>query len=77
MQVSKWGNSLAVRIPAAVVQALALREGDQIEITVQGARSFSVNKAPDVQERLKNLRTFRDRLPDDFHFSRADANGRN
>ena len=27
MQVSKWGNSLAVRLPAAVVEALALKEG--------------------------------------------------
>ncbi|WP_254045379.1 AbrB/MazE/SpoVT family DNA-binding domain-containing protein [Thiohalocapsa sp. ML1] len=25
MQVSKWGNSLAVRLPAAVVEALDLR----------------------------------------------------
>jgi antitoxin MazE len=29
MQVSKWGNSLAVRLPAAVVEALGLKEGDQ------------------------------------------------
>jgi antitoxin MazE len=32
MRVSKWGNSLAVRLPAALVKALKLREGDQIEI---------------------------------------------
>ena len=32
MQVSKWGNSLAVRLPAAVVEAQGLKEGDQIEI---------------------------------------------
>ena len=32
MQVSKWGNSLAVRLPAAVVDALGLKEGDQVEI---------------------------------------------
>jgi len=32
MQVGKWGNSLAVRLPAAVVEALDLKEGDQIEI---------------------------------------------
>ena len=30
MQVSKWGNSLAVRLPAAVVEALELKDGDQI-----------------------------------------------
>ena len=34
MQVAKWGNSLAVRLPAAVVEALELKEGDDIEIHV-------------------------------------------
>jgi len=34
MQVSKWGNSLAIRLPVAVVEALGLREGDEIEIEV-------------------------------------------
>ncbi len=42
MQVSKWGNSLAVRLPASVVQALELKEGDQIELHVHGERSFGV-----------------------------------
>ena len=28
MQVAKWGNSLAVRLPSAVVEALDLKEGD-------------------------------------------------
>ena len=32
MQVSKWGNSLVVRLPATVVEALKLKEGDEIEI---------------------------------------------
>ena len=34
MQIAKWGNSLAVRLPAAVVEALELKEGDEIEIFV-------------------------------------------
>jgi antitoxin component of MazEF toxin-antitoxin module len=38
MRVAKWGNSLAVRLPAAVVEALRLKEGDEIEIRVAGAR---------------------------------------
>jgi antitoxin MazE len=45
MQVSKWGNSLAVRIPATVVEALGLKEGDEIEITVAGERAFQVESA--------------------------------
>ena len=38
MQVSKWGNSLAVRLPAVVVKALGLKEGDEIEISIAGRR---------------------------------------
>ena len=42
MQVSKWGNSLAVRLPATVVDALGLKEGDQVEIQVAGKQVFAV-----------------------------------
>ncbi|MFY9976137.1 MAG: AbrB/MazE/SpoVT family DNA-binding domain-containing protein [Chromatiaceae bacterium] len=46
MQVAKWGNSLAVRLPAAVVEALALKEGDDIEILVADERRFEVRCKP-------------------------------
>jgi len=42
MQVSKWGNSLAVRLPTAVVDALGLKEGDEIEISIARKREFKV-----------------------------------
>jgi antitoxin MazE len=76
MQVSKWGNSLAVRLPAAVVEALELKEGDEIEIHVAEAREFAVARKPGRQELLKRLRVFRGRLPDDFKFDRDEANAR-
>jgi len=42
MQVSRWGNSLAVRLPAAVVDALGLEEGDEIELrAVRGKTACS------------------------------------
>ncbi len=41
MQVGKWGNSLAVRLPAAVVEALDLKEGDEIEIEVADPRTLA------------------------------------
>lgn len=31
LQVAKWGNSLALRIPAEVVRRLGLREGSTVE----------------------------------------------
>jgi len=76
MQVSKWGNSLAVRLPAAVVEALDLKEGDDIEIHVVDARSFGIEKSPDNRALLERLRKFRGRLPADFRFDRLEAHGR-
>lgn len=76
MQVSRWGNSLAVRLPAAVVEALQLREGDEIEIEVAGARAFAVRKRPGVRDLLARVRKLRGRLPADFRFDRLEANER-
>ena len=76
MQVSKWGNSLAVRFPASLVQALDLKEGEEIDLHLVGARSFEVVKKPSVQDLLVRLHQFRGRLPADFHFDRLEANER-
>jgi antitoxin MazE len=76
MQVSKWGNSLAIRLPAAVVDTLDLKEGDDIEIVVAGARTFGVKKAPSARDVLARLRKYRGRLPADFTFNRLEANER-
>ena len=76
MQVSKWGNSLAVRFPAGLVQALDLKEGEEIDLHLFGARSFEVVKKPSVKELLARLHQFRGRLPADFHFDRLEANER-
>jgi antitoxin MazE len=76
MQVSKWGNSLAVRLPVAVVEALSLQEGDQIEIQVSGKRALQVTKAPGARELLARLRKYRGRLPATFKFDRLEANER-
>ena len=74
MQVARWGNSLAVRLPAAVVEALGLKEGDQIDIQVAGRNAFEVSKAPGRRELLTRLRKYRGRLPASFRFDRLEAN---
>jgi antitoxin MazE len=76
MQVSKWGNSLAVRLPQAVVEALRLKEGDEIEITVAGAREFEVSRDRKREEALKRLRALKRPLPPGFKFDREEANAR-
>ena len=76
MQVAKWGNSLAVRLPAVVVEALNLKEGDDIEIQVAGERAFDIKRSESPIELLAHLRKFRGRLPDDFKFDRLEAHAR-
>jgi antitoxin MazE len=76
MRVSKWGNSLAVRLPASVVEALGLKDGDQLEIQVAGKQTFAVARVPGTLELLARLRKFRGRLPETFRFDRLEANER-
>ena len=76
MQVAKWGNSLAVRIPAAVVEALELTAGDEIEIHIADAREIVIARKPGREDFLQRLRAFRGRLPADFKFDRDEANAR-
>jgi len=76
MQVAKWGNSLAVRLPAAVVNALELKEGDHIEIRVVGGREFVVSRDQSRQRALDTLRKLRRPFPPGFVFDREEANER-
>ena len=76
MQVSKWGNSLAIRLPAAGVDALKLKEGDRVEILVAGEREFEVRRDQSRERALENLRKLRRRFPPGFVFDREEAHER-
>lgn len=76
MRVARWGNSLAIRLPASVVEALALKEGDEVEILLADEREFAVARKPTRADLLARLRAFRGRLPADFKFDRDEANAR-
>jgi antitoxin MazE len=76
MQVAKWGNSLAVRIPAAVVDVLNLKEGDDVEIRVPSERAFEIVRKPSRSDLIARLRKFRGQIPADFKFDREEANAR-
>jgi antitoxin MazE len=76
MRVSKWGNSLAIRLPAAVVKALELKEGDDIEIRVAGSRELEVSRDDSRQRALENLRKLRRPFPKGFVFDREEAHER-
>ena len=76
MQVSKWGNSLAIRLPAALVEALGLREGDDVTLHAAGSRTLGVFSTSSAKQLLARLRKFRGRLPKDFKFDRLEINER-
>ena len=76
MRVSRWGNSLAIRLPAAVVDVLGLREGDDVILRAAGEPAFDIEKTPGAKELLARLRRFRGRLPKDFKFDRLEATDR-
>jgi antitoxin MazE len=42
LQIAKWGNSLALRIPADYVRSMGIKEGDQVEasLTIDGGISI-------------------------------------
>ena len=76
MLIAKWGNSLALRLPKAVIEAMKLREGDSVEVHVVGARALEIAKTPTSKQLIARLRKYRDRLPEDFRFDRLEANER-
>ena len=76
MQVSKWGNSLAIRLPAGVVHALKLKEGDEIDIRVAGERAFDVERDRGRERALERLKALRKPLPSGWKFDRDEANAR-
>lgn len=76
MRVAQWGNSLAVRLPSAVVETLALKEGDQIEIRILDRSKFGVVRDRSGEKAIERMRRLRRPLPPGFTFDRRDANER-
>ena len=76
MRVSKWGNSLAVRLPRALVNDLDLKAGDRLEIVSADRGRLAIARD---QSRLRAIERMRARalpIPDDYAFDRDEANAR-
>ena len=76
MKVAKWGNSLAIRLPAAVVDIMGLKEGDEIDVRVVGTGGIEIERSKGLEEMLARLRKYRGIVPKDFKFDRLEANAR-
>lgn len=76
MQVSKWGNSLAVRLPKAVVEILGLKEGDDVQIVSADKHALKIARDERHEDAASILRKYRGRMPKGFKFDRDEANER-
>lgn len=77
MQVSKWGNSLAIRIPADVVRALALKEGDEVELEALNDRNLVlITEQQKRDAAIARIRAMARPFPLDYKFDREEANAR-
>jgi antitoxin MazE len=76
MQISRWGNSLAIRIPAAVVERLSLKEGDDVVIDATDAAHFRIARDTTRDDALDGLRRLGWVLPPGDRVFREEANSR-
>lgn len=76
MRVAQWGNSLAIRLPKDVVDALKLEVGDQIDMDAIGSRTVEISRTLTREEALEDLRRFEGLISADFKFDRDEANAR-
>jgi antitoxin MazE len=74
MRVAKWGNSLARRLPAAVVEALELKEGDEVEMLLAGPRLSTSTTTEAANARWRAFRASGCKLLPDWKFDPDDAN---
>jgi antitoxin MazE len=76
MQVAKWGNSLAVRLPRTLVDRLKLKVGDKIEVTDADAQRLVITKADKAAAALQRMKKRSWTAPTDYRFDRDEANSR-
>ena len=77
MQVSKWGNSLAVRLPKKLVEQLGLKEGDDVNVVAAKDGTIEVETTQDQRRRaLERMAARNWTLPPDYKFDRDEANER-
>ena len=76
MKVSKWGGSLAVRLPKELVEKLHISEGDEIDLSENGERSFNVTKRESIEQFRRDISQFNWKVPEGYKFDRDEANER-
>ena len=76
MQVSKWGNSFAVRLPKALVEELGLEAGDEIDIVSATKHQIEVEKSDRREQAIARMKARNWPLPEDYRCDRDEVNTR-
>jgi antitoxin MazE len=76
LQIAKWGDSLAVRLPKRLIDSLGLKPGDRIDIVDAGRDRLAVQKADARADAVERMAGRRWPSPAGFRFDREDANER-
>jgi len=76
VKFAKWGNSIAIRVPAEVVAKLGISPDEEAQIKVTGEYSFEVTRDRTRQEAIEKMRKLRFVLPDDYTFNREELHER-
>jgi antitoxin MazE len=76
MKFAKWGNSLAIRIPADVVEKLGISPNEEAQIKVTGENSFEITRDLRRQKAIERMRSMSFALPDDYVFNREELHER-
>jgi len=70
MKFAKWGNSIAVRIPADVVAKLGISPDEEAQIRVTGEHSFEISRDRSRLEAIEAIRKLARPLPPGYKFNR-------
>ena len=76
MQISKWGNSLSVRLPKEIVEALGLKDGDDVAVTAEDSHALALDRDNRREKALRELLSLQWPLPEDYRFDRDEAHER-
>jgi antitoxin MazE len=70
VKFAKWGNSIAIRVPADVVAKLKISPDEEAQIRVTGEFSFEVTRDRRREEAIKAIRKLARPLPPGYKFNR-------
>lgn len=76
MKLARWGNSLAIRIPAEVAEKLKLAPGDEVQLEIVGEDGFKVSRDRRREKAIEKLRALRFVLSEDYRFNREELHER-